>query len=97
MCHTGRQRLGVLRGNHVETIAMVEKDVHTVHRAPTRVIDIQGDIINEPAHYHECLDAAKKMLDEMDKDYVDKSDMIAVVDKLMQDIRFHFLFLKRRT
>ena len=75
---------------------MSAKERHTVHRVPERIIDIDGGVINFPEHYHECLEHAQKMLDAMDARYVDRSDMIAMVDKLVQDIRFHFIFLKRR-
>ena len=72
---------------------MSAKERHTVHRVPERIIDINGDVINFPEHYHECLKHAQKMVDVMDDQYVDRSDMVAMIDKLVADIRFHIICL----
>jgi hypothetical protein len=58
----------------------------------TRIFDIEGQIINEPVEYHTALDAAKTMLDAMEKSNIDRSDMRSILLNLLREVEFHFMF-----
>ena len=61
-----------------------------------RIVDINGDIICEPEHYHECLKWGREMIDKMEEDNVDRSDMLVILNRLSEQIRFSMLMLKDR-
>ena len=61
-----------------------------------RIIDINGDVIVEPEHYHECLRWAREMIDKMEEDGVDRSDMYAIICRLYQEMLFTLTMLKDR-
>ena len=61
-----------------------------------RIVDINGDIICEPEHYHECLKWGREMIDKMEVDNVDRSDMLVILNRLSEEIRFSMLMLKDR-
>ena len=64
--------------------------------AITRIIDINGDIICEPEHYHESLKCGRDMVDKMEADNVDRSDMLVIIERLAFEIRFSLAMLKDR-
>jgi len=55
---------------------------------PKRMIDINGDVISEPEHYHESLRWARNMIDAMEEENVDRSDMCVMVERLSEEIKF---------
>lgn len=61
-----------------------------------RIIDINGNIITHPQHYHECLNWSSLMIEEMERSGVDRSDMCVVIHRLYQDILFQFSTLRDR-
>lgn len=61
-----------------------------------RMVDINGIIINEPEHYHESLKWARSMVDAMEDDNIDRSDMALICDALAADVRFSLLMLRDR-
>ena len=61
-----------------------------------RIVDINGDIICEPEHYYECLKWGREMIDKMEADNVDRSDMLVILNRLSEEIRFSMLMLKDR-
>ena len=68
---------------------------HKIKR-PTRIVDINGDIICEPEHYHESLKWGREMVDKMESDSVDRSDMLVIIERLAFEIRFSLAMLKDR-
>jgi hypothetical protein len=46
-----------------------------------RIIDLQGCTIVEPKHFHKTKTAAYEMLDEMEKENIDISDMFEQSDE----------------
>ena len=66
------------------------------HKPPKRLVDINGDIINEPPHYHECLKWGREMIDAMEAEDIDRSDMLVIVNRLAEEIRFTMVMLKDR-
>ena len=64
--------------------------------AITRIIDINGDIICEPEHYHESLKCGRDMVDKMEADNVDRSDMLVIIERLAVEIGFTLTMLKDR-
>jgi predicted alpha/beta hydrolase family esterase len=65
-------------------------------KKPKRIVDINGTIINEPQHYHESLKWAREMVQEMENDNVDRSDMQVVIERLSEEVRFTLLMLRDR-
>lgn len=63
---------------------------------PKRIVDINGDIIIEPQHYHESLRWGREMIDKMEKDGVDRSDMLVIIKRLEEEMRFTLCMLKDR-
>lgn len=61
-----------------------------------RIVDINGDIICEPEHYHECIKCGRDMIDKMEADNVDRSDMLVIIERLAFEIRFSLAMLKNR-
>ncbi len=57
-----------------------------------RIIDLQGCTIVEPKHFHKTKTAAYEMLDEMEKENIDISDMFVVLNNLMSDLQFYLMF-----
>ena len=64
--------------------------------AITRIIDINGDIICEPEHYHESLKCGRDMVDKMEADNVARSDMLVIIERLAVEIGFTLTMLKDR-
>lgn len=63
-----------------------------------RIIDINGSIVYLPKGYGESLNAARKMLDDMESENVDRSDMAVVLANLMTELNFHLnIYLPKRT
>lgn len=61
-----------------------------------RLIDINGDVIVEPQHYHESLKWARHMVDEMEEQKVDRSDMLVIVNRLYEEMKFSLALLRDR-
>ena len=59
-----------------------------------RIVDKNGGLVNYPRHYHEALHAACCMINELESDNIDRSDMHVAINSLMTDIKFHLTFLK---
>jgi hypothetical protein len=57
-----------------------------------RIFDIQENVILDPQHYHTVKEAAYAMLDQMEKDEIDRSDMVVVLNNLMSDLQFYINF-----
>lgn len=64
---------------------------------PARRVDINGDIITTPPGYNHALEAIHTMIESMDKNNVDRSDMMVVVEALFFEARFNWTFLPPRT
>jgi hypothetical protein len=61
-----------------------------------RLVDINGDIISEPDHYHECLKWGRQMIEVMEDDNIDRSDMLVIANRLYEEIRFSLTMLPDR-
>ena len=61
-----------------------------------RLVDVNGDIVNEPQHYHEALRWGRLMVDAMEAEQVDRSDMCVIVNRLAEEIRFSLVMLRDR-
>jgi hypothetical protein len=61
-----------------------------------RLVDINGFLINEPQHYHESLKWAEAMIESMEDEKIDRSDMNVVINRLTEEIRFRLMMLKNR-
>jgi len=62
-----------------------------------RLLDANGHIINYPLGFHCIVDAARKCIDDMEADGVERSDMRAIMSShLMTEIAFLFVGLPRR-
>ena len=61
-----------------------------------RIVDINGDVIREPEGYHEALELGRKMIDKMEEDNVDRSDMLVIIERLAVEVRFTLVMLKDR-
>ena len=68
----------------------------SISSKPKRIVDINGDIIIEPRHYHESLRWGREMIDQMEKDGVDRSDMLVIIKRLEEEMRFTLCLLKDR-
>jgi hypothetical protein len=60
-----------------------------------RVIDINGDIICEPVHYWDCIHSGVEMIEKMESEGVDRSDMHVILNKLVFELQFQITMLKR--
>lgn len=69
----------------------------TVQQMTKRIIDINGDVIVEPEHYHSSLNYVQQMVDKMEEDGVDRSDMYAIICRLYQEMLFTLTMLKDRS
>lgn len=67
-----------------------------VQQMTKRIIDINGDVIVEPEHYHSSLDYVQQMVDKMEEDGVDRSDMYVIICRLYQEMLFTLTMLKDR-
>lgn len=63
---------------------------------PKRLVDIDGYIINEPEHYHESLKWGREMVQSMEHAGVDRSDMLVIVNRLSEEVRFCIATLRDR-
>ena len=61
-----------------------------------RLIDIKGDMICSPPHYHEALEGIKKMNQEMWKNNIDMSDMYVTLMMLFEEAKFHLRFIDKQ-
>lgn len=63
-----------------------------------RIVDINGEIVYLPKGYGEALNAALNMIDGMESDKVDRSDMAVVLTTLMTELNFHLnIYLPKRS
>lgn len=67
-----------------------------IKNTPKRIVDINGYIINDPEHYHDCLSLARQMIDKLEEDNVDRSDMLVVINRLIEEMRFTLCMYKDR-
>lgn len=61
-----------------------------------RLVDVNGDIINTPEGWFEASTAIESMLDKMDADNIDRSDMSVILTSLFNSASFHLNFLGKR-
>ena len=61
-----------------------------------RLVDVNGDIINNPEGWLEASTAIENMIDKMDADNIDRSDMSVVLASLLNSAAFHLRFLGKR-
>ena len=61
-----------------------------------RIVDIHGSLVNPPQFYYQALNNARKMIDRMDKEGIDRSDIVVAVNNLIQEINSHIVFLPKR-
>lgn len=61
-----------------------------------RIFDIDGGVILHPSGFDDAKDAIIKMLDNMEEQNIDRSDMRAILDVLLGEATFHLLFLPSR-
>lgn len=67
-----------------------------VQQMTKRIIDINGHVIVEPEYYHSSLDHVQQMVDKMEEDGVDRSDMYVIICRLYQEMLFTLTMLKDR-
>jgi hypothetical protein len=63
---------------------------------PKRIVDTDGYIINDPEHFHETLRWGRHMIDKMEEEKVDRSDMHLMVQRLTEELRFTLTMLRNR-
>lgn len=63
---------------------------------PKRTVDIDGLTINAPQHYHSALQFGHHMIDQMEAENVDRSDMQVAVIDLYRDLLFHIFSLRSK-
>ena len=61
-----------------------------------RITDINGDIISMPEGYEKALKACFGLVDGMEDEGVDRSDILCVMRFLISEVDFHINFLPRR-
>lgn len=61
-----------------------------------RIVDIHGSLVNPPQFYYQAFNNARKMIDKMDKEGIDRSDIVVAVNNLIQEINLHAFFLPKR-
>jgi len=62
-----------------------------------RLLDGNGHVINYPSGFHDIVDAARKCIDGMESDGIDRADMRAIMSShLMTEIAFLFVGLPKR-
>lgn len=61
-----------------------------------RIVDVHGDLVYFPNGYDEALQAVVKMIDNMESEGVDRSDMSVALSTLMAQMKFHLNFLPKR-
>ena len=61
-----------------------------------RIVDIHGSLVYPPLFYCQALNNARKMIDKLDKEGVDRSDIVVAVNNLIQEINSHIIFLPKR-
>ena len=61
-----------------------------------RIIDIHGSLVNPPQFYYQALNNARNMIDKMDREGVDRSDIIVAANNLIQEINSYIVFLPKR-
>jgi hypothetical protein len=61
-----------------------------------RVIDINGDMIVPPNGYYEALTKLYEMIDGMEAEKVDRSDMVVVLDQLIMEVKMQLTLLPDR-
>ena len=61
-----------------------------------RAVDIDGQIINEPQGYAECVETLRSLVDELDGDGVDRSDIQVVLSRIMFEANYHLALLPSR-
>ena len=62
-----------------------------------RIVDINGNVVNVPKHYYEVIELASKMIDSMESENIDRSDMEVIVRSMSCEINFYLGFLPNRT
>ena len=61
-----------------------------------RICDINGDLCEEPEGYQAAVTAIREMIESMEENNIDRSDMTVVLEWLFSEARFHKTFLDRR-
>ncbi len=61
-----------------------------------RVVDIDGHLIKTPQGYTECVEALRSLVDDLEADGVDRSDIHVVLSKIMFEAEYHLVFLPSR-
>ncbi len=61
-----------------------------------RAVDIDGQIINEPQGYADCVETLRSLVDELDGDGVDRSDIQVVLSSIMFEANYHLALLPSR-
>jgi len=62
-----------------------------------RIVDINGVLFSHPEGYYEALNALAELVDNMESEGVDRSDMSVALKSVMDEAVFHLTFLKART
>lgn len=65
-------------------------------KKPTRLVDLNGEVINSPQGYHEVLNTLRGFVDSMEESQADRSDMQVVIADLFSEVRFYMKMLRRR-
>jgi len=61
-----------------------------------RAVDIDGQLINEPQGYAGCVETLRSLIDELDVDGVDRSDIQVVLSSIMFEANYHLALLPSR-
>lgn len=62
----------------------------------SRLFDVNGGVIIHPKGFDDAVKAIIGMIDGMEQDGIDRSDMRAMLNVLLGEAVFHLLFLKNR-
>lgn len=61
-----------------------------------RLCDSDGDLLEEPRGYSEAVDALRRLIDNMEKENIDRADMSVVIDCVFGEMRLHKVLLSPR-
>ena len=65
-------------------------------KKPTRLVDLNGEVISTPQGYCEALQWVMRVVESMEESQVDRADMQVVIAELFSEVRFYMRFVGKR-